>query len=303
MSKFNFDKKWVRFLTGFVLVISLLSVAIAVLPNWIHTYGATPEEITSVYFGDEILPNPVITWTHAVTIAAAPDKVWPWIAQIGQSRGGYYSYTFIENLIAQDGSYRNASKIIPEYQNPKPGEMIIADLLPIRDVKSGEYFLAATEDFFGVGWTWGWYLKPLGIDSTRLIIRMKIQTPGEDMNPAATWFLDAGGFVMEKAMLRGIQERAEGRSFNSPIEPLEISLWLLTLVIGIIAGWHYLNKEKWHMPLAIAMVSVVSLIIFTFIQPPVLLRAGAVLGMAIALWQVIKKGKNPTKKQQILSNR
>ena len=39
---------------------------------------------------------------RAVTIDAPPDKIWPWIMQIGRDRGGFYSYTWLENLIGAD---------------------------------------------------------------------------------------------------------------------------------------------------------------------------------------------------------
>ncbi len=122
MRNLHFESKWVRFFTGMLLVVALLSIVFPLLPKWIETYGATPDEVIDTYSGDEILPDPAIIWTHAVTIDAPPDQVWPWIAQIGQSRGGFYSYTFIENMISQDRSYQNASEIIPQFQNPQPGE-------------------------------------------------------------------------------------------------------------------------------------------------------------------------------------
>lgn len=47
-------------------------------------------------------PNPAsiargigIRVTHAVSIAAPVHEVWPWLAQIGQDRGGFYSYEWL----------------------------------------------------------------------------------------------------------------------------------------------------------------------------------------------------------------
>jgi hypothetical protein len=58
--------------------------------------------------------DPVVLWDHALTIDAPPKAVWPWIAQLGDVRGGFYSYTFIENLFDRSHPYRNANRIIPE---------------------------------------------------------------------------------------------------------------------------------------------------------------------------------------------
>jgi hypothetical protein len=293
-----FQNKWIRFFTGAILVAIILMGTFACLPRWIATYGAKPDEITAIYPGDEILPSPVIMWTHAVTIGVPVEKVWPWIAQIGQSKGGFYSFTFIENMMTDDHSYQNAGAILPQFQNPQPGDEIIQDLLPLKEIQKNKYFLAATNDFFGIGWTWLWYLQPEGETSTRLILRMKIQSPGEPLNSAATFFLDAGGFVMEKAMLRGIQDRAEGRSLPSPVEPLEIFLWSGTFLIGLIAIWQVLRKENWLLPLAIGLVSVVALLVFTFQQPSNILRIVTLAGLFVAIWQCLKWDEDPTKKEQ-----
>jgi hypothetical protein len=33
---------------------------------------------------------------YAVTIKAPVEEVWPWLAQLGQDRGGFYSYEWLE---------------------------------------------------------------------------------------------------------------------------------------------------------------------------------------------------------------
>jgi hypothetical protein len=293
--------KWKRFLVGLILVVCLLAVSFAWLPGWIHTYGATEEEVQAVYPGDDILKMPIVAWTHALNIAASPQEVWPWIAQIGDTKGGFYSYTFIENLIAGSDFYHNASRIIPEFQNPQPGEEIIDTILPIKEVKTGEYLLAATSDFMGLGWTWVWVLEPQANDQTRLLIRMKIQAPPEMSSPIVMWIMDAGGFVMEKAMLRGLQERAEGRFMPSPIEPLEGFLWVVLLIIGFFGAWRFINWPKWQLPLATGLLAVIGLLVFTFIQPLNILRIVFVLGMFGVVWfnknSDEKQGKKINKSQ------
>lgn len=289
---------WIKFLLGVVLVGLLLTGMVFMLPGYIATYGATENEVSAVYAGDELLKSPVVMWTHGVSISAPPEKVWPWIAQIGQSRGGFYSYTFIENMISRDGSYRNASEVLPQFQDPKPGVFIITDMLPIKEVKTGEYFLAATEDFFGMGWTWGWFLRPEGNGNTRLTIRMKIQTYGEQSNPAAMWIINAGGFIMEKAMLRGISDRAEGLPFPSPIEPLEIALWFGTLIIGLASAWQVVRRKNWLFLLILGLTSVAALLVITFIQPSNIMRFVILMILFLAYRAAIKREENPGEKEQ-----
>ena len=60
--------------------------------------------------------------THAITIQAPISKVWPWLVQLGQGRGGFYSYDWLENLFGCD--IHNADRVIPQYRNLKAGDGI-----------------------------------------------------------------------------------------------------------------------------------------------------------------------------------
>lgn len=82
-----------RFFGGVILVTTILVVAFALLPDWIHTWGATEEEIGRAMPGDEILSQPVLTWTHGITIQARPAEVWPWIAQLIVLTHGDFDHT------------------------------------------------------------------------------------------------------------------------------------------------------------------------------------------------------------------
>lgn len=279
-----FKKTWARLLLGALLLALLLGGVFAALPGWMDTYGATSLEIRDTYPGDELLSAPVIQWTHAITISAPVEKVWPWIAQIGQSRGGFYSYTFIENLFSGDNSYRNASQILPQFQNPQPGEDIITNMLSIKEVSTEKHFLAATVDFLGMGWTWLWYLKPEGMDDTRLIIRMNVQMPGEPMPPAGLVLFDAGAFVMEKCMLQGIEDRAEGRAFPVPLEPVEIFVWIGVLVTGLATIKQIVTRVNWLFPMILGLICVIVLFVFTFLQPSVYLRIAILIMLVLIYW-------------------
>jgi hypothetical protein len=83
--------------------------------------------------GDELVPQPKITSTRAITIDAPPHEVWPWLAQIGQGRGGFYSYDALENLVRCD--IHSANRIIPRLQRLHPGDLIL--LAPAGDPASG----------------------------------------------------------------------------------------------------------------------------------------------------------------------
>jgi hypothetical protein len=62
-------------------------------------WGATDTEVERHFAGDELVPSPDFMATRAMTIRARVDEVWPWIVQLGQGRGGFYSYDGWENLV------------------------------------------------------------------------------------------------------------------------------------------------------------------------------------------------------------
>jgi hypothetical protein len=85
--------------------ITLLAVFVAAgliyhlaLRGWCLRWGTTPAEARATLPGDELFPVYTGEATHAITIQAPPQQVWPWLMQIGQDRSGFYSYTFLENL-------------------------------------------------------------------------------------------------------------------------------------------------------------------------------------------------------------
>jgi hypothetical protein len=85
-------------------------------------WGATGEEVAARLPGDKISPDAAAQVTHAITINAPPQCVWPWILQIGQDRGGFYSYTSLENMAGCE--MHNVRRIVPEWQNRAAGDIV-----------------------------------------------------------------------------------------------------------------------------------------------------------------------------------
>jgi hypothetical protein len=270
-----------RLLAGLGLLLALLAGSFAAVIPAIHRWGATDEEVALALPGDELLPAPLVLWTNAVTINAPPDQVWPWIAQLGDTHAGFYSYTWIENRVgALTGAadyqviYRNAGQIMPAWQRRAPGDPLIQGVLNVRTVEPGAWLLAATPQSDAFGWTWLWRVYPLdGGAKSRLVIRNRIQAPPEMSNPATTFMLDAGGFVMEQRMMRGIKLRAEGGSEPAWMEAAEIALWLAALSCGLAAAGLFVFRQAWLRPLTVAVAAVLGLFILTFVQPPLWTRA------------------------------
>jgi hypothetical protein len=85
-------------------------------------WGATDQEIAASQPGDELISDANVTATRAITVRRSPDVVWPWVAQLGQGRGGFYSYDFLENLVGCD--IHSADRVVPEWQQLEVGDEV-----------------------------------------------------------------------------------------------------------------------------------------------------------------------------------
>jgi hypothetical protein len=288
-----------RLLFGMGVLAAVLAASFAAVLPAIGRWGATDAEVARALPGDERLTHPGVAWTNAIEISAPPAQVWPWVAQLGDTRGGFYSFTFIENRVgALTGAtgyavvYRNANRIVPEWQQPKPGDALIQGTLNVRAVQPGAWLLAEATQPEIFGWTWLWALEPTdGGAHTRLINRMRIQLPATAANPVASFMMDIGGFVMQQRMLLGIRLRAEGGSESWWIERAEIAFWLAALLCGLIAAGMFVLQQPWWRPLAVAIAAVVALFCLTFVQPPFLVRAALDAALIGATWWAYRAAK------------
>lgn len=90
--------------------------------RWQLRWGATDEERDATLDGDDLIPNPDLMATRAITVHAVAEHVWPWIAQLGQGRGGFYSYDVLENLVGCD--IHSADRVMPEWQDVKVRDQV-----------------------------------------------------------------------------------------------------------------------------------------------------------------------------------
>ena len=177
-------------------------------------WGATDAELIEVLPGDELVPDPDLTATRAITIHAGVDDVWPWIVQLGQGRGGFYSYDSLENLIGCD--IHSALQINPDWQHLDVGDAVrlapelalkVAVAEPPRTlVLQGAVLPGTTVAPYDFTWTFD--LSPVSASTTRLVVRERYAY--------TRWWarlmvepLTVVSFLMSHRMLRGIRDRAE----------------------------------------------------------------------------------------------
>jgi hypothetical protein len=176
-----------------------LLYALALHP-WMARWGATDAEADERLPGDELVPEPGCASTRAVTVEAPAEAVWPWLAQIGQDRGGFYSHDWLENLAGC--RMANADRVHMEWQRREIGEGVPLHprlALPVTHFEPGRAIVLK-------GWG-AFVVAPLTYRSCRVIVRGRVPRG----LPAVFYLLlvEIPHFVMERAMLIGVKARAE----------------------------------------------------------------------------------------------
>jgi hypothetical protein len=182
--------------------------------RWQLRWGATGLEAGEELPGDDLITRPDLTATRAITVGVPPDQVWPWIAQIGQGRGGFYSYDFLENLAGCD--IHSANQIVPEWQDLEVGDPVMLTpevALTVALLDRGEFLVLRGGVTMGnsappYDFTWTFALRAEPSGTTRLVVRERYAYT----RPWARLLVEpaeAVSFVMSQKMLRGIRDRAE----------------------------------------------------------------------------------------------
>lgn len=199
---------------------------------WMLRWGATAAEVRARLPGDDLVPAPRTRFTRAITLAAAPAQVWPWLVQIGCHRAGWYSYDALDNA-----GQPSADHLLPEFQTLAVGDEIwaapdgtlafaVSALEPERalvltgPLDQGLAFYpdapAEVAALAGepVRASWAFVLQPLPTPAgapalTRLLIRFRADYPPSALSSLAGALLEPVSFLMERKTLLGIKARVE----------------------------------------------------------------------------------------------
>ena len=203
-----------RYGAGIAVAAGAAAAGLLLARRWQLRWGATAEELAEPLPGDELLTGPGLTATRALTVRAPADRVWPWIAQLGQARGGFYSYDSLENLVGCN--IHSADRVVPEWQAIKAGDEVRLHpdvALEVAAVDQGRSLVLRGGVPAGdapppFDFTWAFALQPGPDGTTRLIVRERYAYT----RPWARFIVEPVeviDFVMTQKMLRGIRSRAE----------------------------------------------------------------------------------------------
>lgn len=227
----NRKLRWVGILES---VAAALSIAVLVilrpfLRGWYLHWGATESEAARFLPGDNLVPHPRLKYTRGITIEATPDRIWPWLVQLGQGKGGLYSYEQLENLAGCD--VHNANQILPQFQNIKVGDQVKLGptgypAFTVLDIHPQETLVLAAADVIPEPHNqklpnplpeeytisnWVFYLNPITTHSTRLLVRSWLDYEPNSWKNWLVWrvLTEPIAFVMERKMMFEIKKRVE----------------------------------------------------------------------------------------------
>lgn len=175
--------------------------------TWHQRWGATDAEVAAAMPGDDVVPGCQYQITRAITVAAPPVAVWPWLAQTGFGKAGFYSNDLLDNA-----GRESATEILAEFQRPRVGDWVPM-FTKVNDVTA--FKIARLEAPSVLLWakpdsTWAWTLAPAG-DGTRLVTRLRILYRWDRVAEAVFSLVlnEFGDFAMMRKMLLTIRQRAE----------------------------------------------------------------------------------------------
>jgi hypothetical protein len=219
------------------------------------TWGLVAVDQDRALAGDELVADPALSETRSLVIHAPPREVWPWLAQLGYDRGGWYSFEQLDRPWSPGGGKmgESADRILPEFQDLAEGDLVptheqggfvarvvepdkqlvlFLDQLMVReqveqlvadateDTEAAEAAEAMSEmDVPPFTVSWSFTLLPLSGDRTRLVERLRVGMEGLDENKRRGLpLVRAGVFALMRSQMLGIAERVEAAAAGEEAE-------------------------------------------------------------------------------------
>jgi hypothetical protein len=189
---------------------------------WHLRWGASDEEVAEALPGDDLVSDAALITTRGITIQGGAAVVWPWIAQLGQGRGGLYSYDALENLLGCD--IHSADRLVPEWQAIRVGDDVrlhpeVALRVALVDpghalVVRGGVPMGQTPPPYD--FSWAFVLHERSDATVRLLVRERYRYT-QWWAPLLVEPIELISFVMSQKMLRGIKQRVEAVSRPAPL--------------------------------------------------------------------------------------
>lgn len=267
--------RWVRgIIMRTLAVVALVGLLLGAYHIFIRPeqvrWGATDSEVERAMPGDELVDEPSLDATRAITIWGTPAEIWPWLVQMGYERAGYYGYDLVENIGSSSG-LRSADTIIPRLQDLRLGERVeissvayvtVADLAPNR------YLLWASDDTPTTG-SYLWSLEPIDREHTRLVSRVRVRYEMQFPLIILQGITEYADHVAIRRILHGIRTRVEGGRDSLWSQIAEMVPWIVSLAALVVATILVYRREVWLTAWITALASGSALLYSLYSDAPV----------------------------------
>ncbi len=245
--KFAFKAWFMVQLMAFAFSVGVGAAYLVQLRSQYRSWGLLPGGNERGVSGDELVAEADLVETRAIDIDAPPEAVWPWLAQMGYGRGGWYSFAAADRAWTPAGGppSGSADTILPEFQDLAEGDLVpthpqggfeakvvqpnaalvlhlddamvreqldelVADATDAVEERGGEAEIDLDmSNMPPYRLTVAFELEELPGDRTRLIERVRASVDVGENQKRARPALAMALFVFLKSQLEGIKERAE----------------------------------------------------------------------------------------------
>ncbi|HEY0712177.1 MAG TPA: hypothetical protein VGF45_05865 [Polyangia bacterium] len=303
--------------TGALLLLfaGLLGLYVGVARPWFRTWGTTPEERTRSMPGDEVLPGATDQETRAITVAAPADRVFAWLAQTGQDRGGFFSYELLEDLVGCE--MENLDHLDPSLQHWQIGDKLwmypahklngvghapLVAMVPGRALTFGTRqigtSLAQPPDA-----TWTFYVEPTASPgASRLYMRGRAMGGiGLGAQIFDDMVFEPMHFAMERRMMEVVKARAEGRPVTRAREDIMVGIWFAVAIAGVAAAVAVLIGRQTGRRLGVFLAAGLLFQLLTFVQPTPFIGVPLTLALLAAGWMPRRRWQSLIEKLSLLT--
>ncbi len=169
------------------------------------TWGSTAAERALRFPCDAFLPNPDAALYRAVTVEAAPARVFRWLCQL---RAAPYSYDWIDNL-----GRRSPQRLTPGLENLAVGQRVMT-IFTLVEFATDSHLTLRIRAGRGAAGLFGdvvvtYLVRPQGMAACRLIAKLVTTYPPGVIGRLGRHLLPWGDLVMMRRQLLNLKRLAE----------------------------------------------------------------------------------------------
>jgi hypothetical protein len=160
----------------------------------------TKSEVAAALPGDDIVSAADIVMNRGFTLSAPPESVWPWLAQLGKRRAGWYLPRSAERLVPP--GRRAIRRIDPAMQDLAVGDVIPDwggrnETLEVVSIQAPQTLVFRSQRG-RMAMSWAIHLEPMEAGRTRVVLRLRLGPVRRK------WLARSGGELIDLLTIAGL---------------------------------------------------------------------------------------------------